>query len=98
MYNCYNCLNDLCTVTLNCDGESSIKTNLIATQDGKHTIKINFLDVVLMKEVEFVLGEKIIFDINGLNENYAYTFWVENPDGVTLGHYSFTTKLSKYID
>lgn len=106
--NCLKCQYDLCSVHLNCEGESLIETNFIATMNGKYTMKLNFLDVVLIKEQDFLIGESLNFLIKNLNENYAYNFWIENSDGVVLeyvspnnkkySNFTFTTKLSKYID
>ncbi len=106
--NCYSCQYDMCEVHLNCEGESLIKTNFVATTNDKYTMKLNFLDVVLIKEQTFMVGEPLNFMIKNLNENYAYNFWIEDsfgnvleyvsPNNKKYSNFTFTTKQSKFID
>jgi len=108
MSNCIKCSMDMCEVELDCEGNASIRTNFRAFADGKYVLKLNYLDVVLIKEQDFTTLEVLEFQVKNLNENYAYSFWVENEIGEVLEYispnnkrytnFTFTTHLSKYID
>jgi hypothetical protein len=89
---------DYCTVNV-CD---SIDFDVEAVLDGEHKLITDFLGVQLELTANFSIGDKIIFPINGLNENYQYTAELFdslgrqitiNKDGIQYDCFKFQTAI-----
>lgn len=94
---------DYCSQNV-CD---SIDFGVEATVSGVHKLITDFLGIEIELDQTFEIGDKIIFQIDSLNESYQYTSELFNPDGaqITINKdgiqydcFKFRTRIHKTIE
>lgn len=69
---CTNCCLYLCIVPV-CDGAATLVIpNTTAQVSGKHFIVLEYLKTAKVYSKTFEIGEPLVFELDNLNENYAY--------------------------
>ena len=76
---CTNVL-DYCNQNV-CD---TIDFGVLASVAGEHKLITDFLGVEIQLTASFSIGERIVFPITGLNENFQYTCELFNPDDIQI--------------
>ncbi len=71
---------DYCNANV-CD---SIDFDVIAVVAGEHKLLTDFLNVEIELSETFGIGDRIIFPIISLNENYQYTCELFDPNGAQI--------------
>lgn len=95
-----------CTTTLNFCPQNvcgEIDFDIVAIDSGEHILTTEFLGVQIVIKKTFTAGEKIIFPLDLLNENYEYSVNIFDPTGsqilisknsVEYGCFKFRTIIS----
>jgi len=72
---------DLCKVDI-CSGQLDL--DLFAQSEGNHTLVTFFMAVRMVITGYFTAGQRMIFDVSNLNENFQFTAEAYDPTGIKI--------------
>jgi hypothetical protein len=81
---CYKCKRNLCELVLDCNGDGELNVPYEVLVDGTYKLVMRFKNKRIIFTSELELGEQYRFEVEELNENYCYTFHIENEMGDIL--------------
>lgn len=80
---CTNCYLDLCEVLV-CDEKATLDFPHVVDTEGEYKFILSYLGTAKAYTKNFLVGERLVIDLDCLNENYCYEGYIINPNNEVL--------------